>query len=74
MSRARLRNSIAHEQPREVANRVAKACQRLFEIHAESAGNRQSTPFSVEQATAMYRIAGELSKAEHPLTTPVSLG
>ena len=56
---------IAHKQPREVAERVAKVCQRVFEIHAEGVG--KATPLSFEQTTAMYRLAGELSRARDPL-------
>lgn len=59
---------IAHEQPREVAERVAKVCQRVFEIHAEGVG--KATPLSFKQATAMYRLVSELSQAGDPLTAP----
>lgn len=62
---------IAHEQPREVAERAAKVCQRLFEVHEEMVG--KATPLSFSQATEMYRLAGELSKANDPLTATVSL-
>ncbi len=62
---------IAHEQPRDVAERVAKVCQRLFEVHEELVG--KATPLSFSQATEMYRLAGELSKANDPLTATLSL-
>lgn len=63
---------IAREQPRETTERVAKVCQRLFEIHDEHCG--KGRPLGFREATEMYRMAGELSQADDPLTASVSLG
>ncbi len=62
---------IAHEQPREVTERTAAVCKRLFEIHGTSVGKDVALSFG--QASAMYRLASELSEADNPSTFAASL-
>jgi hypothetical protein len=48
---------IAHEQPREVTERVAMVCQRLFEIHAEAIGRATPLNFSKRRRCTDWQMS-----------------